>query len=64
MMALKEMRERQGLTQAQIADRLEVDKSTVSKWESGDSTPLRKYRRKLCELLGCTEAELLANAAS
>lgn len=64
MMALKEMRERQGLTQTQIADRLEVDKSTVSKWESGDSTPLRKYRRKLCEMLGCTEAELLANAAS
>lgn len=64
MMALKEMRERQGLTQTQIADRLEVDKSTVSKWESGDSTPLRKYRRKLCELLGCTEAELLADAAS
>ena len=64
MMALKEMRERRGLTQTQIADRLEVDKSTVSKWESGDSTPLRKYRRKLCELLGCTEAELLANAAS
>lgn len=64
MMALKEMRERQGLTQTQIADRLEVDKSTVSKWESGDSTPLKKYRRKLCELLGCTEAELLASAAS
>ena len=61
---MKELRERRGLTQAQIADRLDVDKSSVSKWESGDSTPLRKYRRKLCELLGCTEAELLANAAS
>lgn len=63
-MSMKELRERRGLTQAQIADRLDVDKSSVSKWESGDSTPLRKYRRKLCELLGCTEAELLANAAS
>lgn len=61
---MKELRERRGLTQAQIADQLNVDKSSVSKWESGDSTPLRKYRRKLCELLGCTEAELLANAAS
>ena len=61
---MKELRERRGLTQAQIADLLNVDKSSVSKWESGDSTPLRKYRRKLCELLGCTEAELLANAAS
>lgn len=59
-MSMKEMRERRGLTQAQIADRLEVDKSTVSKWESGDSTPLKKYRRKLCELLGCTEEELIA----
>lgn len=63
-MSMKELRERRGLTQAQIADRLNVDKSSVSKWESGDSTPLRKYRRKLCELLGCTEAELLADAAS
>lgn len=63
-MSMKELRERRGLTQAQIADRLNVDKSSVSKWESGDSTPLRKYRQKLCELLGCTEAELLANAAS
>lgn len=63
-MSMKELRERRGLTQAQIADRLNVDKSSVSKWENGDSTPLRKYRRKLCELLGCTEAELLANAAS
>lgn len=60
---MKELRERRGLTQAQIADRLNVDKSSVSKWESGDSTPLRKYRPALCELLGCTEAELLANAA-
>lgn len=63
-MSMKEMRERRGLTQAQIADRLEVDKSTVSKWESGDSTPLRKYRRKLCELLGCTEEELIAPASA
>ena len=61
---MKELRERRGLTQVQIADRLNVDKSSVSKWESGDSTPLRKYRPALCELLGCTEAELLANAAS
>lgn len=63
-MSMKELRERRGLTQAQIADQLNVDKSSVSKWESGDSTPLRKYRPALCELLGCTEAELLANAAS
>lgn len=62
--SMKELRERRGLTQAQVADRLDVDRSTVTKWELTGNVPLRKYRRKLCELLGCTEAELLANAAS
>lgn len=57
-MALKELRERSGMTQVQLADRLTVDKSTVSKWESGN-TPLKKYRMALCEVLHCTEAELM-----
>jgi transcriptional regulator with XRE-family HTH domain len=47
-----------------VADAVEVDQSAVAKWEAGDSTPLKKYRPKLCALLGCTEAELLADAAS
>ncbi len=63
-MSMKELRERRGLSQVQIADRLAVDKSTVSKWESGDSTPLKKYRPQLCELLGCTEEELIAPASA
>lgn len=63
-MALKEIRQKRGLTQAQVADAVEVDQSTVAKWENNRSTPLRKYRRKLCDLLGCTESELLADAAS
>lgn len=52
------------MSQVQIADRLAVDKSTVSKWESGDSTPLKKYRPQLCELLGCTEEELMTPASA
>ena len=63
-MSMKELREQRGLTQAQVADKLNVDRSAVTKWETGGSTPLRKYRSALCELLGCTEAELLADAAS
>ena len=61
---MKELRERRGLSQVQIADRLAVDKSTVSKWESGDSTPLKKYRPQLCELLACTEEELMTPASA
>lgn len=61
---MKELRERRGLTQAQLADRLDVDRSTVTKWELAGNVPLRKYRRRLCEVLGCSEAELTTNAAS
>ena len=39
-MSIKELRERRGLTQAQVADKLNVDRSAVTKWETGDSTPL------------------------
>ena len=56
---IKELRERKGLTQTQLADRVNVTKAAVSMWESGKSTPLRKYRVALCEVLGCTEPELM-----
>lgn len=63
-MSLREIRRKRGLTQAQVADAVAVDQSAVAKWEAGASAPLKKYRPKLCALLGCTEAELLADAAS
>ena len=58
-MTLKELRKARGLSQAQLADRINVDKTSICKWETGKSTPLRKYRAALCEVLGCTEAELM-----
>lgn len=59
---LKSIRERKGLTQTQLADRINVTKSAVSMWESSKSIPLRKYRVALCEALGCTEAELMGDS--
>lgn len=58
-MNLKTIREKRGLSQAQLGDRINVDKTSICKWETGKSTPLRKYRVALCEALGCTEAELM-----
>ena len=58
-MSLKAIREKRGLSQAQLADRINVDKTSICKWETGKSTPLRKYRAALCEALGCTENELM-----
>lgn len=47
------------LTQKEVAAKLEVDPSAVSRWEAGVNPPLKKYRRKLAEIYGCTEEDLL-----
>lgn len=57
-MNLKALRESRGLSQQQLADRINVNKSSICKWETGVSRPLRKYRAALCQALGCTEQEL------
>lgn len=58
-MNLKAMRESRGLSQQQLADRINVNKSSICKWETGVSRPLRKYRAALCQVLGCTEQDLV-----
>lgn len=57
-MTLKELRLKAGLTQEQVAKLIDVDQAAVSYWESGKYKPLRKYRRKLAKLYGCTAEEL------
>lgn len=47
------------LTQKEVAAKLEVDPSAVSRWEAGVNPPLKKYRKKLAALYGCTEEDLL-----
>lgn len=61
-MAIKDLRLREGMTQQEIAKRLEVDQTAVSNWELGKSVPLPKYRKKLCRIFRCSESELLASA--
>lgn len=36
---LKELRKESGFTQGYVANALEVDQTTVSKWENGESLP-------------------------
>lgn len=61
-MSLKDLREKRGFTQAQLADRINVTPASISLWESGKSRPLRKYRAALCQVLGCTEQELMTES--
>lgn len=53
MSYFKELRERAGLTQIQLAAALNVSQSTVSQWETGAALPTTDKLPKLAEILGC-----------
>ena len=59
-MTLKERRQKAGLLQADVAERLEVDQTAVSKWETGKSKPVKKYLKKLAVLYDCSVDDLLS----
>jgi transcriptional regulator with XRE-family HTH domain len=56
---IKEMRERTGYTQRQVADRLQVTPAAVSKWERNTNEPNIGQVTKMCDMFGCTIQELL-----
>lgn len=49
---IKQAREELGMTQEDLAERLEVSRQAVSKWELGASVPSPENLRLLEELLG------------
>lgn len=58
-MSLKELRVAAGLRQVDVAKKVKVDQAAVSKWESGETNPSRKYHKILAKLYGCTVDELV-----
>lgn len=52
MQTIRELREAAGLTQAQLAARLEVTPSSVYAWEAGKSEPRATQLRALARLFG------------
>jgi len=49
---LYQLRKEKGLTQADLAERLEVSRQSVSNWEVGTTTPSTKRLRDLSQLYG------------
>lgn len=47
-----------GLTQADIGRMVNVDQGAVSKWEVGETKPVRKYRAPLAKALKCEVSDL------
>lgn len=47
---LAKLRKEAGMSQAELAEKLEVSRQAVSRWESGDSKPSIENLRALCNL--------------
>lgn len=56
---MKELRTEKGMTQAVLAEQLNVSDKTVSKWENGKSMPEPALMLPLCEIFSISVSELL-----
>lgn len=56
---IKEIRVRTGLLQRDVAQKLNIDRSTVAKWEAGEANPSVNNLVKLAEIFDCTVDEIL-----
>ena len=56
---LRVLRKDAGLTQAQLAQRIDVSSKTVSKWENGSADPSTTNLLALAKLYGVAAEELL-----
>ena len=57
---LKELRKESGLTQMELARKLNVKQNTISNWENGKSKPDIIMTTKLAEVLGVTTDEVIS----
>ena len=57
---IRAMRKSRNMTQEELASRLNVSRTAVTMWETGQSLPRTELLPRLSEILGCTVDELLA----
>ena len=61
---LRELRKRAGLTQEELAERVDVHLNTISRWENGIDTPKTFKIKRLADALHVSELELLNGSNS
>ena len=59
MIQIKKQREKNRLSQVQLAQKLGVNQNTVSQWETGRSSPPVDKLIIMSDLFGCTIDELV-----
>ena len=57
-MKIKALREQAKLTQAELAQRINMRQSTVSMWETGESLPRADLLPQLAKIFDCTIDDL------
>ena len=57
--AIKEQREKLGLTQSMVANRINTSHQNISRWESGKVLPSIDFCVKLADLYGVSLDELI-----
>jgi transcriptional regulator with XRE-family HTH domain len=55
---IKNLRERAGITQEEMAAQFRIDRSAIAKWETGCAKPSVDKLPQLARILGCTIDEL------
>ena len=56
---LKNIRLEKNMSQEQLAKEINVDRSTVTKWETGEAMPRANKLVKLSQIFNCSVDELL-----
>lgn len=59
MNAIKKYRLISGFTQAELAEKLEINQSAVALWETGKCAPRSNKLKKIAQVLNCTVMDLL-----
>jgi len=59
MIQIKRFREKAGLTQAQLAKKLDVAEITIRSWENDVRTPRLRKLKDIAKVLKCEPAQLL-----
>ena len=57
---IKRLRKQAGMTQAELAEKLDVARSTITQWETGWSSPRMRMVQKLADVFGVTSADMLS----
>lgn len=62
MNIIAELRKKAGMTQLTLSQKLNVDRSTVAKWESGEVMPTADKLPRIAKVLHCKIDDLFEEA--